>query len=479
MYTTPYINGSTLDVPPASLTDVVNPANRRPFAKVFMAGPDHMRKAIDAAYAAKDAWGNSLAAERELVLQRAADVLENSRQEVVDLLIDEAGSTFGKAQFEVSFTVNMLRAVSGEARRIQGNIIPADVPGMMSIAIRRPLGVVGGIAPFNFPLILATKKVCLALAAGNTFVLKPSEETSLTGLKIAEIFQKAGLPAGVLNVVPGDGPTVGPVLFTDPRVRLISFTGSTAVGKLIAMECAKYGKKVVLELGGKSPLIVLKDADLDYAVSTACFGVFIHQGQICMAGSRIIVESPIYDRFLERFVAKVKTLQVGDPRDPHTVIGPLIRGSQCGLIDGKIKESVTAGARLVTGGTHSGNFYQPTVIADVKPGMPAFRDELFGPVAAVIKADNPEHALKLANDTAYGLSSAVLTNDLQLALKFAYELEAGMVHINGPTVHDEATVPFGGVKDSGSGREGGHWSMNELTETKWITIQLGRRSYPF
>ncbi len=479
MYTTPYINGSTLDVPPASLTDVVNPANRRPFAKVFMAGPDHMRKAIDAAYAAKDAWGNSLAAERELVLQRAADVLENSRQEVVDLLIDEAGSTFGKAQFEVSFTVNMLRAVSGEARRIQGNIIPADVPGMMSIAIRRPLGVVGGIAPFNFPLILATKKVCLALAAGNTFVLKPSEETSLTGLKIAEIFQKAGLPAGVLNVVPGEGPTVGPVLFTDPRVRLISFTGSTAVGKLIAMECAKYGKKVVLELGGKSPLIVLKDADLDYAVSTACFGVFIHQGQICMAGSRIIVESPIYDRFLERFVAKVKTLQVGDPRDPHTVIGPLIRGSQCGLIDGKIKESVTAGARLVTGGTHSGNFYQPTVIADVKPGMPAFRDELFGPVAAVIKADNPEHALKLANDTAYGLSSAVLTNDLQLALKFAYELEAGMVHINGPTVHDEATVPFGGVKDSGSGREGGHWSMNELTETKWITIQLGRRSYPF
>jgi acyl-CoA reductase-like NAD-dependent aldehyde dehydrogenase len=480
MYTTPYINGAPIEAPPAgALANVVNPATQRAFAQVFMGQPDHMRRAIDAAHASKDAWGHSLAAERELILQRAADVLENSRAEVVDLLIDEAGSTFGKAQFEVSFTVNMLRAVSGEPRRIPGDVIPSDVPGMLSIAIRRPLGVVAGIAPFNFPLLLATKKVSLALAAGNTFVLKPSEETSLVGLKIAEIFEKAGLPSGVLNVVPGDGPTVGPVLFADPRVRLISFTGSTAVGRLIAVECAKHGKKVILELGGKSPLIVLEDADLDYAVDTACFGIFIHQGQICMAGSRIIVASAIYDAFLERFVAKVKTLQVGDPHDPHTVIGPLIRTSQCGLIDRKIQESVASGARLLTGGTHQGNFYQPTVVADVKPGMPAFRDELFGPVAAVIKADDAGHALALANDTAYGLSSAVLTNDLQLAMKFALELEAGMVHINGPTVHDEATVPFGGVKDSGNGREGGHWSMDELTETKWITIQLGRRFYPF
>jgi acyl-CoA reductase-like NAD-dependent aldehyde dehydrogenase len=479
MYTTPYINGAPLEASPATLADVINPANQRAFSKVLMARPEHMTSAIDAAYAAKGSWGRTLAAERELILQRSAEVLEGARQEVVDLLIDEAGSTFGKAQFEVSFTVNMLRAVSGEARRIQGNVMPADIPGMMSIAIRRPLGVVAGIAPFNFPLILATKKVCLALAAGNTFVLKPSEETSLVGLKIAEIFQKAGLPAGVLNVVPGDGPTVGPVLLADPRVRLVSFTGSTAVGKMIAVECAKHGKKVILELGGKSPLIVLKDADLDYAVATACFGIFIHQGQICMAGSRIIVEAPIYEAFLERFVAKAKTLKVGDPRNPHTVIGPLIRSSQCGLIDGKITDSVAAGARVLLGGTHEGNFYHPTVIADVKPGMAAFRDELFGPVAAVVRAEDADHALKLANDTAYGLSSAVLTNDLQLAMKFALELEAGMVHINGPTVHDEATVPFGGVKDSGNGREGGHWSMDELTETKWITIQLGRRQYPF
>jgi vanillin dehydrogenase len=479
VFTTPFINGSPIEAPSGALTDVLNPANQLPFAKVFMGQAEHMRKAIDAADAAKSAWGQTLAAERELVLLHTADALESGRQEVVDILIGEAGSTFGKAQFEVSFTVNMLRAVAGEARRIHGDIIPSDVPGMMSLAIRRPLGVVAGIAPFNFPLVLATKKVCLALAAGNTFVLKPSEETSLLGLKIAEIFQRAGLPAGVLNVVPGDGPTVGPVLFSDPRVRLISFTGSTAVGKMIAVECARYGKKVILELGGKSPLVILKDADLDYAVSTACFGIFIHQGQICMAGSRIIVEAPIYDDFLECFVAKVKTLKVGDPRDPHTIIGPLIRASQCKMIDGKLKTAVVSGARLLTGGTYDGNFYQPTVIADVTPDMAVFRDELFGPVAAVIKAQDSDHALRLANDTAYGLSSAILTNDLQLAMKFALELEAGMVHINGPTVHDEVTVPFGGVKDSGNGREGGHWATDELTETKWITIQLGRRAYPF
>jgi acyl-CoA reductase-like NAD-dependent aldehyde dehydrogenase len=479
MFTAPYIDGSPVSIPSESATQVMNPATQKPFASVFMGDVALMRRAIDAAENAKASWGKSLAAERELILQRAADVLESMRQEVVDILIGETGSTFGKSQFEVSFTVNMLRAVAGEARRIHGDVIPSDVPGLMSFAIRQPLGVVAGIAPFNFPLILATKKVCLALAAGNTFVLKPSEETSLLGLKIAELFERAGLPKGVLNVVPGDGRALGAVLTSDPRVRLISFTGSTKVGRLIAAECAKNGKKVVLELGGKSPLIILKDADLDYAVSTACFGIFIHQGQICMAGSRIIVEAPIYDEFLRRFVAKVKTLRVGDPRDPHTVIGPLIRGSQCQMIDGKLKQAASEGARVLTGGAYEGNFYRPTVVADVTPQMSVFRDELFGPVAAVIKASDPEHALKLANDTAYGLSSAVLTNDLQLAMKFALELEAGMVHVNGPTVHDEVTVPFGGVKDSGNGREGGRWSMDELTETKWITIQMGQRHYPF
>jgi vanillin dehydrogenase len=479
MLSTPYIDGKAIEVSPSAMSDVLNPANQKPFARIFMGQAQHMRAAIDAAHAAKAAWGNSPAALREKILHRAADELEAATNDIVDLLIGEGGSTFGKAHFEIPFAANMLRSIAGEARRVQGDVFPSDVSGLISLAIRRPLGVVAGISPFNFPVVLALKKVAFALATGNTFVLKPSEETSLVGLKLAEIFEKAGLPPGVLNVVPGDGATLARVLFDDPRVKLISFTGSTAVGRLIAVECAKKGKRVILEMGGKSPLIVLKDADVDYAVDTACFGIFIHQGQICMAGSRIIVEAPIYETFLQRFAAKAETLQVGDPRDPHTVIGPLIRASQCQMIDRKIKEAVAAGARVLTGGTYEGNFYQPTIVADVIPSMAAFRDELFGPVAAVTRAENADHALALANNSSYGLSSAVLTNDLQLAMRFALELEAGMVHLNGPTVHDEPTVPFGGVKDSGSGREGGRWSVEEMTEVKWVTIQMGRRHYPF
>ena len=479
MISTPYIAGRSIEVPAAQLSDVMNPADQRPFAKIFMGEEKHMKQAIDAAHAAKDAWAATLAGDRERILQRAADELMAATNEIVELLIGEGGSTFGKAHFEVPFAANLLRSIAGEARQVRGDVFPSDVPGMISMSIRRPLGVVAGISPFNFPVILSLKKVAFALAAGNTFVLKPSEETSLVGLKLAEIFERAGLPAGVLNVVPGDGPRMAQVLYDDPRVKLISFTGSSAVGRQIATECAKRGKRFVLEMGGKSPLIVLKDADVDYAVDTACFGLFIHQGQICMAGSRIIVESPVYEQFVEKFAAKAQKMQVGDPRDPHTVIGPLIRSSQCPMIDRKVKEAVTKGARLVTGGKYEGNFYYPTVLADVTPEMAAFRDELFGPVAAVSRATDAEHALALANNSSYGLSSAVLTNNMQLAMKFAMELEAGMVHLNGPTVHDEGIVPFGGVKDSGSGREGGRWSLEEMTEVKWVTIQMGKRQYPF
>ncbi len=479
MITAPYINGHTIEVEPASMTPVVNPASGKAFSKVFMARPEHMTRAIDAAYAVKDVWGNTLPSERELILIRAADVLESMRAEVVDILIDEGGSTFGKSQFEVSYVVGVLRSAAGECRRIMGNTIPCDVPGRISLAIRRPLGVVGGIAPFNFPLILATKKVAFALAAGNTFVLKPSEETSLVGLKIAEIFDKAGLPPGVLNVVTGDGPTLGEALYSDPRVKAILFTGSTAVGRQIGVECARRGKKFDLEMGGKSPLLVMKDANLKYAVDTAAFGIFMHQGQICMAGSRVIVEEPVCEEFLKLFVAKVKTLKVGDPRDPQTVIGPLIRASQCPFIASRIEASKAAGARVLCGGTYDGNYFQPTVVADVTPSMPIFQEELFGPVASVSKAKNAADAIQLANDTRYGLTSAVITNDLQLAMRCALELESGSVHINGSTVHDEPHGPFSGVKDSGMGREGGQWSMDELTQLKWITIQQGESHYPF
>ncbi len=479
MMTAPYINGHAIDEEAASMTPVVNPASGKTFSKVFMARPEHMTRAIDAAYAVKDVWGNTLPSERELILIRAADVLESMRSEVVDLLIDEGGATFGKSQFEVSYVVGTLRSAAGECRRIMGQTIPSDTPGRFSMAIRRPLGVVGGIAPFNFPLILATKKVAFALAAGNTFVLKPSEETSLVGLKIAEIFDKAGLPPGVLNVVTGDGPTLGAAMYSDPRVKAILFTGSTAVGREIGVECARRGKKFDLEMGGKSPLLVLKDAHLKYAVDTAAFGVFMHQGQICMAGTRVIVEEPVYEEFLKLFVAKVKTLKVGDPRDPETVIGPLIRASQCPFIASRIETSQAAGARVLCGGTYEGHYFQPTVVADVTPSMPIFQEELFGPVVSVAKAKDAADAIQLANNSRYGLTAAVITNDLQLAMRCAMELESGSVHINGSTVHDEPHGPFSGVKDSGMGREGGQWSMDELTELKWVTIQQGEAHYPF
>ncbi len=477
--TAPYINGQTIETDPASRTAVLNPANGKTVASVFMAKPEHMTRAIDAAYAVKDLWGNTTPSERELILIRAADILESMRAEVVELLIDEGGATFGKSQFEVSYVVGVLRSAAGECRRIMGNTIPCDTPGRFSMAIRRPLGVVGGIAPFNFPLILATKKVAFALAAGNTFVLKPSEETSLIGLKIAEIFDKAGLPPGVLNVVTGDGPTLGEAMYSDPRVKAVLFTGSTAVGRQIAVECAKRGKKFDLEMGGKSPLLVMKDADLKYAVDTATFGLFIHQGQICMAGSRVIVDESVYEKFLDLFVAKVKTLKVGDPHDPHTVIGPLIRASQCPFIASRIDAAKASGARVLCGGTYDGNFFQPTVIADVTETMAVFQEELFGPVCSVIKAKDVDDAIRLANNSRYGLTSAVITNDLQVAMRCAMELETGSVHINGSTIHDEPHGPFSGVKDSGPGREGGQWSMDELTQLKWVTIQRGQAHYPF
>jgi acyl-CoA reductase-like NAD-dependent aldehyde dehydrogenase len=478
-FTTPYINGHAIEVADSDLAPVINPANGQTISRVFMARPQDMKKAIDAAYAAKDAWGNTTPSTRELILIRAADVLESMRVDMVNLLIEEGGATFGKSQFEVSYVVGVLRSAAGECRRILGHTIPCDTPGRFSMAIRRPLGVVAGIAPFNFPLILAVKKVAFALAAGNTFVLKPSEETSLVGLTIAEIFEKAGLPPGVLNVVTGDGPTLGPVLCSDPRVKAVLFTGSTAVGRLLAVECARHGKKFDLEMGGKSPLLVLKDANLEYAVNTASFGIFIHQGQICMAGSRVIVEAPVYDKFLELFVAKAKTLKVGDPHDPHTVIGPLIRSSQCPFISERIAAAKAQGARVLCGGTYEGNFYQPTVIADVTPEMAVFREELFGPVVSVIKAKDASHAILLANDSRYGLTAAVVTNDLQIAMRCAMELEAGSVHINGSTIHDEPHGPFNSTKDSGPGREGGQWSMDELTQLKWVTIQQGEAHYPF
>jgi aldehyde dehydrogenase (NAD+) len=474
-----FIDGQWVNSSRNIVADDLNPATGEIFARVQQAGAEEIEQAIAAAYRATATWGSSLVAEREELLLRTARVIEARTAEIRDALIDECGSAFNKALWEIEYVLDLLRSTAGDVRHAFGETMPTTMPGQVSMSIRRPLGVIAGIAPFNSPFLLSMKKIAFALAAGNTFILKPSEETPVSGLKIAEVFEEAGLPPGVLNVIPGVPAEVGEKIISDPRVRMITFTGSTRTGKYLAVEAAKHLKKFTLEMGGKSPLIVLKDAQLDYAVDAAAFGILLHQGQVCMASSKVIVEAPLFDEFCERFVEKVASIKVGDPRDPEVVVGPLIRPQQCAFIDGHIADAKAKGASVLLGGSHDGRIYQPTVLTGVNPEMRIYNEETFGPVVSIFSASDSEEALEIANDTAYGLSAAVITNDLQKAFDLSLRLEAGMVHVNDCTISDEPHVPFGGVKDSGFGREGGRYSIEEMTEVKWITIQLGKREFPF
>lgn len=462
-------------------TDDMNPATNAVYARVQNAGKADVERVLASSAKAFETWRDLAPSARERLLLKVAEVMEARSKELAEVLIDEAGSTLLKAGYETHHTPSFVRSMAGECRRVKGETYLSDYPGVKtSYSIRRPLGVVLAIAPFNFPLLLGIRKIGFALAAGNTVVLKPSEMTPVIGLKIGELFREAGFPPGVVNVIPALGAELGDSLVTDKRVRFVTFTGSSKVGRQVGATAAAHGKRFALEMGGKNPIIVLNDANVDYAVNTATFSNFMHQGQICMTGSRVIVEAGIYDEFCKKFAAKVATVKYGsNPREPGLVVGPLIRTTQAPFIKEQVDKAVKDGARLLTGGNFEGNVFQPTVIADITQQMSIFRTECFGPVASVIKANDHLHALALANDAEYGLSSAVLTNDLEKALALAEGMEAGMVHINGPSVRDEPVIPFGGVKNSGTGREGGHFSIDELTELKWITIQSGQNKYPF
>src|SRR6201996_5712907 len=335
-----YINGAWVASSSGVMAEDFNPATGKLLGRGSRATLAEALKAVEAAHNARESWGRMLVSERAGILLRAADILAAKGDEIREVLIDESGSTFGKSMFEVFYCIELLRSAAADARYIFGDTLPHSMSGQIGMTVRQPLGVIAGIAPFNAPFLLALKKVALALAAGNCFVLKPSEETPVTGLKIAEVFHDADLPPGVLNVVPGPAKEVADVLLADPRVRMITFTGSTRVGKLIAVEAARHLKKFTLEMGGKNPLIILKDADVDYAVRAGCFGIYFHQGQVCMANSRIIVEAPLFDEFCDKFAARARSYKVGDPHDPQTVVGPLIRRSQCGFIDEQVKDAV-------------------------------------------------------------------------------------------------------------------------------------------
>jgi acyl-CoA reductase-like NAD-dependent aldehyde dehydrogenase len=457
----------------------LNPATGEVLAHVAQAAAQDVEDAIAAAYRAREPWRKHLAVEREAILFAAADLIALQADEISRLLIAETGSVTFKAQREVRYASDCLRVAAGCVRQASGDTFPASTLGQVGMSIRQPLGVIAGIAPFNSPILLAMKKVAFALAAGNTFVLKPSEFAPLCGLKLAEIFDAVKLPAGVLNVIPGSAEVVGQKLVSDPRVRMVTFTGSKRVGQLIAAEAGRHMKRVTLELGGKNPLVVLADADLEYAIDAAAFGSFFHQGQVCMCSSRLIVEEPVYERFCDQLVSKAKSLKVGDPSDPATIIGPLIKPAQCEFIAHQIQDAVEKGARIRCGGTYSGSYFEPTVLSDVTPAMTIYHEESFGPVTTVLRARDFEHALGLANDTPYGLSAAIVTNDLQKAFEFSQRVHSGMVHVNDTTLADEPHVPFGGVQDSGLGREGGMASIEEMMEVKWVTFQLGRRKFLF
>ena len=477
-----YIGGRWMDAANGKTFDDLNPYNGDLFAKVPAGKREDAKRAIEAAAAAFPEWAATPPMVKRKLFLKAADVWEKRQDELVQALNIETGSTIGIAMFQMFFLPGLLREAAAQVYNVTGEVIPADYPGAFFMALRQPCGVVSGFGPFNVPYILCTSAIALPIAYGNTAVLKPSEEAPVTGgLLIAEVFEEAGFPPGVLNVVTHskeDAPEVGDEMIVHPAVRRISFTGSTEVGRIIGEKSGKHLKRAVLELGGKDPLIILRDADLDFAADAAAWGAFLHQGQICMSTERIIVEKPIAKAFTEKLVKRAGALKVGDPRDPHTSIGPLINQAAVNKVDAHVKEAVSGGAKVLTGGTYERLVYQPTVLTEVTREMKIFTDQTFGPVAPIVVVEDAEEALTVANDSKYGLSSGIITNDFSQALDIAQRLDTGMVHINDQTVHDEPQVPFGGVKGSGWGRLGGKAALEEFTELRWISYQRNQRTFP-
>jgi acyl-CoA reductase-like NAD-dependent aldehyde dehydrogenase len=453
-------------------------------ANVPAGGAEDAKRAVEAAAAAFAEWSAIPPAARQAIFLKAADVLESRRDEVVSLLARETGSTFGFGMFQMHFVPGLFRQAAAAPYQPIGEIIPSDNPGTFAMGLRRPVGVVGAIAPWNAALILSARSIAAPLALGNTVVLKPSEWSPVVGgLLWGEIFAEAGLPEGVLNIVthaPGQAEPIGDVLVSHPAVRRINFTGSTNVGRRLAEAAGRHLKRVVLELGGYNPLIVLADADLEYAVNSTAFGAFLHQGQICMSARKVIVERSIADEFTERLAAKTAQLKAGDPREHDTIIGPLINEDAFASVKGRVDEAIAKGARVLAGGEGVGsNVYKATLLADVPADSEFATKETFGPVLALEVVDSGEEAVDRANATAYGLSAGILTSDADRGLALANRLESGIVHINDQPVGDEPQMPFGGVKDSGWGRFGGQAVMHEFTELRWITVQSGTHPYPF
>ncbi|SCY65634.1 aldehyde dehydrogenase [Paracoccus tibetensis] len=437
--------------------------------------------AVAAAAAAFPAWSRTGPSERRKILNKAADLLEARTQDFIETGIAETGATGPWMGFNVLFAAKILREAAASTTQIKGEVVPSDKPGTLAMAYREPVGVLVGMAPWNAPVILGVRAVAMPLACGNTVVLKSSEMCPRLHAMIGEVLAEAGLPEGAINVISHaaeDAPEVVKALIAHPDVRRVNFTGSTRVGKIIAAEAAKHLKPVLLELGGKAPLVILEDADLDGAVNAATFGAFMNQGQICMSTERIIVAESIADAFVEKFTAKASGLSHGDPRG-QVVLGSVISRGAVEKVDELVRDAADAGARVTTGGASGSTIMPATIVDHVTPDMRLFREESFGPVVCVVRARDTDHAVELANDTDYGLSAAVFGRDIPRALDVARRIRSGICHINGPTVGDEAQMPFGGVKDSGYGRFGGSAGIDAFTELRWITIEDPNQHYPF
>jgi benzaldehyde dehydrogenase (NAD) len=383
--------------------------------------------------------------------------------------------------FNVQLAAGMLREAAAQAYGLVGEVIPSDVPGKLAMGVRQPAGVVVAIAPWNAPVILATRSVATPIAYANTVVLKASEICPRTHAEVAHALVDAGLPPGVINLITNDPAEAGDVvdaLIEHPATRRINFTGSTRVGRIIAEKAGRQLKRVLLELGGKAPMVVLRDADLDRAAAAASFGAFFHQGQICMSTERVIADRAVADSLAEKLAARASALPVGDPREAGTAIGPLINEQALERVGGLVRDAVSQGAEAITGGEAQGTCYPPTVLRGVTPQMRIYSEESFGPLVTVVPVDGPDEAVAVANDTEYGLSAAVFSQDVPAALELAQRIESGICHVNDTTVQDEPQMPFGGVKASGWGRFGGRAALEEFTELRWVTIQEGHRHYP-
>jgi aldehyde dehydrogenase (NAD+) len=477
-----FIGGKWVDSTSGDTFSDLNPFTGAVYAQVPAGTREDARHAIDAAKAAFPEWASSPPAMRRQIFLKAADIMERRTDELVKAMMEEVGGTIGISMFQMGFVPGLYRMAAGAGYDVKGEVIPADHANSFFMAIRQPAGVVSCFAPFNVPYILGSRSFTLPIAYGNTAVLKPSEEAPLTGgLLLAEIFEEAGLPPGVLNVITctrEEAADVGDEMIANPAVRRISFTGSTEVGRIIAEKAGRHLKRAVLELGGKDPLIILGDADLDYAVDAAVWGAFLHQGEICMSTERIIVEKSIAKEFVDRLKKRAEEIPMGDPTNPANAIGPLINQVAVDKVHSQVQEAVAEGAHLLTGGTYDNLVYHPTVITDVDPEMRLFKEQTFGPVAPIVVVKDREEALAVANNSDYGLSAGIITNDFTQALDMALKLETGMVHINDQTVNDEPQAPFGGVKDSGYGRFGGQAALDEFTELRWINFQRTPRTFP-